>query len=143
MHNNSPPSLSLSLFWRFNFQNHLPATYLLRVCLYHPVNNQPAKPICHPHLPQRRPSFVTASRPATLINAHHRLTTLPPSTFWPPSSAPVCPSLPPPLFCFLLSFVSVALPSSPVAPFALHNFPITSQIVDLKQGSSVVIESYT
>jgi hypothetical protein len=135
MPNNSPP-----LFWRFKFQNYLPATYLLRVCLYHPVNNQPRKPICHPHLPQRRPSCVTASRPATLINAHHRLTTLPPSTFWP-CSAPVCPSLP--LFCFLLSSVSVALPSSPDAPFALHNFSITSQIVDLKQGSSVVIESYT
>ncbi len=111
MHNNSPPSLSLSLFWRFNFQNHLPATYLLRVCLYHPVNNQPAKPICHPHLPQRRPSFVTASRPATLINAHHRLTTLPPSTFWPP------------LLCACLSLApSSSLLFSPLIRFRRASF---------------------
>lgn len=103
---------------------HLPTCHLPPTRVSLPSRPQPTpKPICHPHLP---PRFVTASRPATLINAHHRLTTLPPS----PLLALLCaclslaPSLLfPPLFRLRrISFV-------PDAPFALHNFSITLQIV--------------
>jgi hypothetical protein len=96
MPNNSP-----SLFWRFNFQTtYLPPTcHLPPTCVSLPPSQQPTpKPICHPQLQPRRCSFVTASRPATLINAHHRLTTLPLSPFCPsfPRGRPLslAPSLP-------------------------------------------------
>jgi hypothetical protein len=128
MPNNSPfLFFGASIFKTYLPATYLPpATYLLRVCLYHPRQQPTPKPFCHPQLPPRQCSFVTASRPATLINAHHRLTTLPPSPFRP-SSARVCPSLT--LFCFLVSSDSVAFPSSLMHLFALHNFSITSQMV--------------
>ncbi len=106
MHNNSPPSLSLSLFWRFNFQNHLPATYLLRVCLYHPVNNQPASQ-----------SATRICRNADLpsLRLHGLQLSLMPITALPLCLLP--PSGPPPLRLsvprsLLLSFV-----------FSSHSFP--------------------
>jgi len=123
MPNNCPP-LSLSLFWRFNFQTtYLPPTSY--VCVFTiPANNQPASQSATRKI---RHADVPSLRPATLINAHHRLTTLPPSPFLALLRARL--SLAPSFLLFppLIRFSRVSF--VPDAPFALHNFSIALQIV--------------
>jgi hypothetical protein len=143
MPNNSPP-LSLSLSFGASIFKlptcHLPATYLLRVCLYHPANNQPqsqsaTRNSSHADVPSLRLHGLQLSlMPITALP----LCFFPP--FWPSPARALVPRS--------LSFVSSSHPFSsrflrPRRTFCSSQVFINFADRDLKQGTSVVIESYT